>query len=342
VRRRDLLSRGAAGALALASAAFIAPETLRAQTPRNTPLRLALLSGAFGVDELTEAGTLAFGMVLNELRRLGFVEGQNMIVERWSNRGRPESELLDLAKRAAASQPHIIYVTASSAIAAVKAATSTIPVVFVGADPIGWGFVESLRRPGGNLTGFSTDAGAEFYMKQLQLLTEAARTNRVVYLFTDATKDTPLSQAVRAAARQLGVELRPAMVEGAVSETSISSALSAASPGPAMALYVHPAVVLDPFAKFIAAEALRFRLPAMSTRRLMAESGLVMTYNSLEEETYRGAAGYIARIARGDNPAELPVQFPTRFEFVINLKTAKALGIAIPEHIMVFATEVIE
>jgi putative tryptophan/tyrosine transport system substrate-binding protein len=334
IRRRTFT----AGALALGAI----PIAAHAQGQRMAPLRLALVSGALQAEELVETGPPIYGIVLRELRRLGFVEGQNLIVERWTNTGRPESELPDLAKRVAASRPDIIYVSASSVIATIKAATSTIPVVFTGSDPLGWGFVESLRRPGGNMTGFALDGGAEFYMKQLQLLTESANTRQVIYLFTEATRDTPLSRAVREAARQLGVDLRPAMAEGAINEGSIAEALTSASPVQGMALYVHPAGVLNPYAKFIAEEAQRLRLPAMGNIRAMAEAGFVMSYSILEEDTYRGAAGYIARIARGERPAELPVQQPTRFEFVVNLRAAKSLGLALPQTIMVFATEVIE
>ena len=179
-------------------------------------------------------------------------------------------------------------------------------------------------------------------MKELQLLTEAAQTKQIIYLLTDATKDTPASRAVREAARQLGVDLRPAVAQGAIDEASISRALSDASPEPGMALFVHPAVVLRPFAGFIASQALKFHLPTLSNSREGAEAGFVLSYIALDDEAYRGVAAYIARIAGGSKPADLPVQQPEQYDFVVDLKTAKALGMTIPMSIVARATQVIE
>jgi putative tryptophan/tyrosine transport system substrate-binding protein len=333
--RRAFVTGAAAGLVA-------GPNMVLAQAQRSAPLRLALVSGANGVDEMVETGPPAFGLVLTELRRLGLVEGQSLNVERWSNAGRPESELPEFAKRVAASQPSIIYVNSSTATVAIKAATATIPVVFTAADPIGWGIVDNLPRPGGNVTGFATDAGASLYQKQLQLLVESARTKQVIYLLTSATIDSLLSRSVREGARVLGVELHLAVVEGAINEISVGQAIASASPKPGMALYVQNTAALHAFSAPIAAEALRLRLPAMGNRRSYADSGLLMSYGFLESETFRGAAGYIARIARGDSPAELPVQQPSRYEFVVNLKTARSMGIELPLSVLGFVNEYIE
>jgi putative ABC transport system substrate-binding protein len=223
---------------------------------------------------------------------------------------------------------------------AVKAATASIPIVFVtAADPVSSGLVASLARPGGNVTGLSLLA-PELVARQLQLLKEAVpRVSRVAVLSNpDATYTGVMLKEIEAAARSLGVRLQPLAARGSDSLDGALSGVAKDRPG---ALFVLFDPTLFAHRARIAEFANKHRLPAMYPHREYVESGGLMAYGVDLHDNYRRAAAYVDRILKGVKPADLPVEQPTKFELVVNLKTAKALGLTIPPAILARADEAI-
>jgi putative tryptophan/tyrosine transport system substrate-binding protein len=329
-----------AGALALAAAPFAA----RAQAPGKT-YRIALVATGFPVERMTETGEPRFAAFLTEMKRFGYAEGGNLALSRWSTAGLSESQFENLATQVVASRPDIIA-NGSRLVLALKDATATasIPVVFLSAaDPLGWGLVGSLSRPGGNVTGFSADAAPEMTGKRLQFLRETSPgMKRVAYLATPQMTGTNTASELREAAAKVALPFDLVVVEPPIREQSIERALAQ------LPDRVRSGVVISAQAEFtaarevLAAVALRLGLPTIGAVPELARSGCLMSYGQDFAGAYRRAAEYVDRILKGAKPADLPVQQPTMFEFVINLRTAKALGLSVPEHLLVFGTEIIE
>ena len=238
------------------------------------------------------------------------------------------------------SPPTSSWPIASAAVAPLLQATRTIPIVFtIVADPVGAGFVDSMARPGGNVTGFTN---FEYGMggKWLELLKEIApRVTRVAVLRESAIAAGPGQfGAIQAVAPALGVELRPIDVRDAGEIERAVTAFAQASNG-GLIVTGSPAATLH--RDLIIALAARFRLPAVYSRFFVAGGGLI-SYGPDLVDQYRRAAGYVDRILKGEKPADLPVQAPTKYELVINLKTAKALGLEVPATLLARADEVIE
>jgi putative ABC transport system substrate-binding protein len=237
--------------------------------------------------------------------------------------------------------PDVILTVGVPALAAVKQRTSTVPIVFVNiVDPVGAGFVESLARPGGNATGF-TSFEYGISAKWLELLKQVAPSVTRVAVLRDAAISSGIGQfaVIQGAAPSFGVELRPIDVgEAGEIERAVTAFARASNGGlivtssPSTAAHRMPIVAL----------ATRHRLPAVYSFRYFATSGGLMSYGPDTTDPFRRAAGYIDRILKGEKPADLPVQAPTRYELVINLKTAKALGLAVPDTLLATADEVIE
>ena len=276
------------------------------------------------------------------LQKLGWTEGRNIQIDsRWGaledGEGRQRS-----AKELIALQPDVILTQNTPPTASMLEQTRTIPVVFViVADPVGSGFVQSLARPGTNATGFTimepTIAG-----KWLELLKEIApRVNRAGFLFNPATtpyRDVYLTP-FKAAASSLGVEAIPAPVHETV---ELESVVAAHAREPNGSLIVMPDGFLNVHRAEVVALAARYRLPMIYPWRFFAESGGLLSYGSAQSDMFRTAAGYVDRILKGEKAAELPVQAPTKYELVVNLKTAKALGLEVPPLLQQRADEVIE
>jgi putative tryptophan/tyrosine transport system substrate-binding protein len=329
----------AAGALALAAA----PLASRAQTPGRT-YRIVVISTGRRVEEISETGHPEYQIFFRELRRLGYVEGANLAVSRWSAVGLPEAQYAEFGRAIVALAPDLIVSAGSRLIVQLKAATKTVPIVMlVATDPSAWGIVERLNRPGGNITGFAGDAGVGEAGKRLQLLTECAPAIRSVgYLGTPGGWSGPLAAALRDAADRMGLPVQPLNIDGPVNGASIRRALAGlAEPGTAGIIAASLGELVGNRHEFANA-ALELRLPVVSYFREEAQAGILLSYGAQFDDSYRGAAGYVDRILKGTNPAELPVQQPTRFDLTLNLKTAKALGLEIPLTILVQATEVIE
>ena len=275
------------------------------------------------------------------LRELGYVEGKNIILERRYAEGRVE-RLPDLAAELVRLKVNVIVAVLNPPIQAVKQATTTIPVVMVNSfDPVGAGLVASLARPGGNITGLSNLAH-ELSGKLLELLKGAVPgVSRVAFLGNPAVPHSTLAfRETQVAARVLGVELQLVEVRGTA---EFESAFSAMTRERAAALIVHtPMPLFFAHRKQIADLAVKYRLPAIYGNRDYVDAGGLMSYGAHIPDLYRRAVTYVDKILKGAKPADLPVEQPTKFELVINLKTAKALGLTIPQSVLIRADQLIQ
>jgi putative ABC transport system substrate-binding protein len=275
------------------------------------------------------------------LSEAGFVEGQNVAIEfRWA--GGQVDRLAELAADLIHQRVAVIATPGSTPAAlAAKAATTTIPIVFaIGADPVALGLVASLNKPGGNVTGMSFQ-NTELQAKALELLRELVpKAGRMVALVNPQSAYTEaVVKNLQEGAASLGLQLE---ILHASTEGEIETAFATISQRPGSALLVGP----DPFFTFrraqIIALAARQALPTMYALREFAEAGGLIAYGPNLTSAYKEAGDYTSRILKGEKPADMPVVRPTRFELVINLKTAKVLGFAIPDKLLALADEVIE
>jgi len=235
--------------------------------------------------------------------------------------------------------PDVILASATPSVQALQRATRTVPIVFANVgDPVGMGFVESLARPGGNTTGF-TPLEFGFGAKWLELLKEIAPRLTRVAVLRDLTIGPAQLSAIQAVAPSFGVELSPVGVRDA-GEIERTIAAFAQSSNAGMIVTASTSAVIH--RHLIAMLAARHRLPAVYSFRYFATTGGLLSYGPDPIDMYRRAASYVDRILKGEKPADLPVQTPTKYQLVVNLKTAKALGLDIPTSILARADEVIE
>ena len=272
------------------------------------------------------------------LRELGWIEGSTITIEyRWSQ-GRTE-RYAEIAAEFVRLKVDVI-VTVGSAVPIVRQATATIPIVFaVGIDPVGSGLVASLAQPGGNVTGLSIQAN-ELAGKRLEIARELVpRLNRLAIMFNVGNAQPVLERGeTQAAARMLGFEVVPLVIQRPEDIASAFQALKTR----ADALYVAVDQLIVANRTSIITSALGARLPTIFSTRDFVKAGALMSYGPSYTERFRHAADYVDKILRGTKPGDIPVDQPTKFELVINLKTAKALGIAIPQSVLRRADEVIE
>lgn len=277
-----------------------------------------------------------------ELQKLGWTEGQNIRIDtRWAL---PRDEVLRqrFAKELIALKPDLILSHATPSTAALAEHTRTIPIIFVGvSDPVGSGFVETFARPGGNITGFIT-MEPTMAGKWLELLREMApRLNRVALLFNPVTAPyvTYYLNPFKAAALSFALEVIAAPVR---STADLEAAIAAQANEPSAGLIAMPDTFLNAHRVEITSLAARYRIPTIYAFRFFTELGGLLSYGIDLVDQYRHAALYADRILKGVEASELPVQSPAKFELVINLKTAKALGLTIPPSVLARADEVIE
>ena len=285
-----------------------------------------------------EPGLQAF---LRALRELGWVEGQNLIIEyRWAE-GKVE-RLPDLAAELVRLKVDVIVAPAGSAALAAKNATSSIPIVMIfPSDPVEMGLIASLRRPGGNVTGTTFTPGPEIFGKQLQILKEAIPgTSRVAILSNPADLSFALQiREVEAAAQSLRIRIQHVEARG---PEQFDSAFAAMARERADALLVNGTSTFLAFRASLAELAVKGRLPTMYSFRENVEAGGLMAYAVNMRDFVERAAPYVDKILTGAKPADLPVEQPTKFVLVINLKTAKALGLTIPQSVLSRADELIQ
>ena len=277
------------------------------------------------------------------LRELGYIEGQNIAIEYRYAEGKP-GRFPELAAELVGLKVDIIVVAGGNRIIpAVTNATKTIPIVMTGAgrDPVEAGFIESLARPGGNVTGL-TNLTTELGGKRLELLKEAVpKVARVAVLYDPANTSSVLSvkEVLPVVARALGLTLQPWEVRAADDFEKVFAALNKQRPD---GLYVLGGGLMSANRKRIADFAVRSRLPSMYYNREDVDAGGLMSYGADIADSYRRVAYYVDRILKGAKPADLPVEQPTKFEFVINLKTAKQIGLTIPPEVLARATKLIK
>jgi len=276
-----------------------------------------------------------------ELEKRGWKEGHNIHIDyRVAPAG---AQVQTLAKELVALQPDVIFAMSRPATAALQKETHTIPIVFTYViDPIGAGFIESLARPGGNLTGLMAYEPS-VVGKWLQMLKEIApQTKRVALLGNPKTAPyfDYLLHAAEAAAPSLGIESVASRIENDAAD--IERAIAAVAGVPNSAMISLPESTTNANIDLIITLAARNRLPAVYNFKFHVRAGALMSYGIVAADHYRQAAYYVDRILRGDKPADLPVQTPTRYETALNLKTAKALGLTPPAGLLVAADEVIE
>jgi ABC-type uncharacterized transport system substrate-binding protein len=315
-------------------AVFAAPLAAKAQQARQNPT-IGYLSVA-----AADANVEARQAFRESLRDLGWIEGQNILVEeRWAD-GQYD-RLPALAAELVKLNVHVIVATSTPEIRAAKQATSTIPIVMViGADPVAEGFIESVRRPGANITGtaFAPDpAIAEKYLEFLREMVPGLR--RAGQLTDRAQPNTIYRNAFAQAALKLGLTAQHAEV-GTLNE--IERAFALITEAGARAVWVHGSTLFFKHRRQIVEVAAKHRLADIYVAREWAQAGGLMSYGvSLSDFRWR-AAGYVDKILKGAKPADLPVEQPTKFELVINLKTAKALGLTIPPSVLLRADQVID
>jgi len=275
------------------------------------------------------------------LRELGYVEGRNIVVERRFAWGKQE-RLPDLAAELVQLNVDVIVTGGNPVIAAVKQATSTIPVVMAaGRDPVGSGFVESLRRPGGNITGVTSDPSAEVQGKRLELLKEAVpRASRVAVLWNPLPPGAEIyRKAAETAAGKLGISLQLVEARG---RNEFEGAFAAMSRERADAVVVLPDPVFFTAREQVVELVTKHRLPAVFHAREFVNLGGMMSYGSSLDHQFRRAAVYVDKILKGAKPSELAVEQAAKIDLAINLKTAQALGIAIPPSLRLRADHTIE
>lgn len=276
-----------------------------------------------------------------ELRALGWVEGKTLSIL-WRPAGGDVRRLAADAEELVREKVEVIVGIQPQAVDAARRATATIPIVFgVAQDPVGMGYAKTLSRPGGNITGHSSMV-ADIGAKELELLRRALpRCARVAVVLnpTNSRALGPVRRSVEAAARDFGVKLQ--FLE-ASREADIDRAFSAAAADRAEAVFVTPDAFFFQHRQAIARIALTHRLPTIFVQREHVEAGGMLSYGPDTGEQYRQVAHYVDRILRGAKPAELPIEQPSKFELLINMKTAKALGVAIAPSLRVLADRVIE
>jgi len=328
MRRRDFIT--------LLGGAAVWPLAARAQQPERTR-RIGVLINLTAEDPESPARLAAFAQGLADL---GWTIGRNLRIDyRWPG-GDPESIRKD-AEELVALTPDLILSSGTPTVAALQKATRSVPIVFAQVvDPVGSGFVETLARPGGNMTGFSVfEYGISG--KWLELLKEIAPNVTRAAILRDVALASGSGQlgALQSVAPVLGVELRPVDVGDAA---AIERAVVAFARSPNGGLIVTASTLAVIHRKLITKLAAEHRLPAVYHSSYYVSSGGLISYGPNSIDPFRRAAGYVDRILKGEKPAELPVQAPTKFELVINLKTAKALGLDVPPTLLARADEVIE
>jgi len=329
MRRRDFVR-------AIVGSATAWPFTLRAQQSKPKPVRrVAALMPYSASDPEAQNRNAAF---LQALQQLGWTVGQNVQIEyRWA--AGSEGDMRKYAAELVALAPDVIL-TSGAAIEPLRRATRTVPIVFVLVpDPVGAGFVDSLARPGGNVTGF-----ANFYgigAKWLALLKEIAPNTTRAAVLRDPALRAGMGQwgAIQSASPSVAIEVSPISL---VEAGEMESALTAFARNPNGGLIVTGSALTVVRRDLIIALAARYGLPAVYYERNFVSAGGLISYGSNYVELFRLAATYIDRILKGEKPADLPVQTPTKYELAINLKTAKALGLDAPSSLLARADEVIE
>jgi putative ABC transport system substrate-binding protein len=300
--------------------------------------RLGILTVGASADD--PDGRARSAALLQALQQLGWTDGRNIRIDhRWG--GSDAKNIREYAAELVALVPDVIVASGTASMAPLLQATRTVPIVFVQiTDPVGAGFVDSLARPGGNVTGF-TNFEYGLSAKWLELLKEIAPALTRSAVLRDASNSAGTGQfgAIQSVAPSVGVEVRPVNLRDASEIERAVTAFARSSTGGLIVTasslsVVHRALIIN--------LAARHKLPAVYYRKVYVTDGGLISYGPDIVDQHRKAAGYVDRILKGEKPADLPVQAPTKYELVINLKTAKTLGLTVPPSLLARADEVIE
>jgi putative tryptophan/tyrosine transport system substrate-binding protein len=329
VKRREFIT--------LLGGAALWPLHARAQ-PAERIRRIGVLTGAGGPDD--EEAPARSAALRQGLQQAGWVEGRNVQIDYRFPRGNPDASRRYIAELVSLA-PDVIVVSGTASMGPVLQAARTLPIVFVNvADPVGAGFVESLAQPGGNVTGFMQ---FEYSLsgKWVELLKEISPGIKRAAVLRDPTITSGIGQfaVIQAVAPSAGMEVIPVNVRESAEIEQRLSAFARFPNGGVIATASARAVVHRDLLVTLAA---RYRLPTIYHRRIFPAVGGLMSYGPNLIEQFRQGGGYAGRILNGERPADLPVQAPTRYELVINLKTARALGLDVPDRLLALADEVIE
>jgi putative ABC transport system substrate-binding protein len=332
MRRRDFIG-------GIVSSSILPGRASRAQ-PSANPRRIAIVAPWHSIQELGR--NPVYRAFLDELARLGFVEGENLIVDRYSGDGKQDG-YPELARTVVSKNPEAILTGAGPMTLALKSATRSIPIVTIIGDPVAWGLAANLARPGGNVTGVTVDAGIELHGKRLGLLREIRPdASRIAYLASSSAWKQPQGAMVREAAGasrlsltlvDLGSELNGAAYEKAFASIDWTKA-------DVMLVSDEPEHLSN--SKTLVDLALGVRIPTCYPFRDLVIAGGLMAYYRDLLDAFRQLAAQMAQILSGQNPAEIPFRQPTNFRLSVNLKTAQKIGVVLPQTILVSAQEVIE
>jgi putative ABC transport system substrate-binding protein len=326
MRRREFIFGG--------SAAVAWPRATRAQ--RAALRRLGVLSLGVPTDDFGKKNTAAF---VESLNSLGWKDGANLVTD-WRWYGTDAALAERQAAEIVAIKPDVIFAAGNPSVEKVRLQTKSIPVVFtLVSDPVGMGYVDSLARPGGNVTGFMT-YDPPIYAKQLQMLTQITppvRTVAVLYNPQTAPYASHMLAAMEPAAQSMGVTLRPAPCHD---EPGIEAVMSSLAQGGGLLTIAETFNQLH--GQMIGSLALKYKIPMIVFTPQMIESGGLISYALDFPDLFARSATYVDRVLKGERPTDLPVQAPTKFKLTINLKTAKALNVTIPPAPLATADEVIE
>jgi putative tryptophan/tyrosine transport system substrate-binding protein len=321
--------------LALGVCALAAPLQTLAQPPLKQVARIGYLTNDAVSVDLPRRDAFKQG-----LRDLGYIEGQNLIID-YSISDGDDTKLPMLMGELLRLHVDVVFAFTTQGIQTAKHATTEIPIVFAAHTPVELGFVASLRRPGGNMTGLSLTPGPEIYGKQLQLLTEVVPNLRRVAALSNPLN--PVSavglQETQTAAVALGVTLLSAEVKGPDHLNAVFTAMKSER---AEAFIVLPDAMFLGARRRIAELGIQHRLPSIFSAQEHVEAGGLMGYGVNRRDIFRRAATYVAKILRGAKPADLPIEQPMLFDLVVNMQTATALGLKVASAILVQATRVIE
>jgi putative tryptophan/tyrosine transport system substrate-binding protein len=324
----------------LGGAAAVWPLAARAQQPAKIK-RVAFFTVATPVGEVVASSNI-YRPWFEELSRLGYVEGQNLVVERYSAEGRTE-QFADLAREVVSTHPDVIYAGDVRLVLTLKVNSTAIPIVTMAPDPVAFGLVPSIAHPGGNITGISIDAGVEVWGKRLALLLEAIpKPSNAKFLTSEYGWESAQGSVIRNAAKQLGISITGALLDRNIDEAQYRRLFSSMEQDRVDALLVSPEAANFTYRQLIVDLAAKSRVPALYPTREQVQLGGLMAYAFNLPDTYRRIANVIGQILKGANPGDIPFYQQTKFELVINAKTAKALGLEIPPSLMLRADEVIE
>ena len=319
--------------------AATATHSVWAQEPAKQH-RIAIVIPAGPVDDISVTGVPTWQAFFGELRRRGDIDGQNLTTERYSGDGKPEG-YADLARKIVSQNPDVIVAANDATAKAARAASGTIPIVWIGGDPVQAGLAASLARPGGTVTGVTVFVGAEIWGKRLQILKEAfPAAARTAYLTTRVSQAVE-GQQLREAGRQLQISVIELPLEE-VTATAIELAFAEFAEQQSDTFIVNSNSLLFPYRQLVVELAEKHRLPALYPWREYVEAGGLMAYASDNRELWRRMADDVHEILNGANPGDIPIYQPTKFEFLVNLKTAKALGLSLPPALLAAADELIE